>query len=172
MDPDTILWLEFTKTGSPVKFKKIYNRFFRIAKLNAYRILQDSEFAEDIVQEVFYLLFKRREHYGHIRNFHAYLNKIIYFLCMKYVQRPEISLEEIDVNKDLETWEKDDNYFKDLLFEGIERLEKKNHKYIILASLDGKDNLHIANQIEKSEKYVRDTKSSAIKELKRILLGD
>lgn len=62
--------------GDEVAFKVIYEKHWPDLYRDAYRRLQDTQLAEDVVQEVFYRLWAGREHLQ-IRNLAGYLHQAI-----------------------------------------------------------------------------------------------
>ena len=54
------LLFQLTKSGDQAAYKEIYERYFDVLFIHAYKRLQDKEEAQDLVQEIFTILWDKR----------------------------------------------------------------------------------------------------------------
>jgi len=71
--------------GNQTAFTTIYNTYWKLLFRNAYRVLNDTAAAEDIVQNVFFSLWKRREE-AKILNLKAYLQQATRFSVFQAIR--------------------------------------------------------------------------------------
>ncbi|QEC54183.1 RNA polymerase sigma-70 factor [Anseongella ginsenosidimutans] len=64
---------EFLRSGDPVAFAEVYDRYNTVLLAHAFRKLENREEARDIVQETFSLVWQRREHLDPGSNLSGYL---------------------------------------------------------------------------------------------------
>lgn len=87
--------IAFLREGNTAACTEIYDRYFQLMFVFAYKKLRDEELAKDFVQELFIKLWERRERLGEVVNLSSYLyvtmrNKILdYFshekVASKYI---------------------------------------------------------------------------------------
>lgn len=92
--PDQDLF-ELVKLGNDTAFKTIYNRYFDVMYIHAYRKLNDREEARDVVQEVFANIWSKRTVLVLKISLQAYLyisirNRILNIIAHKHVQSVHI----------------------------------------------------------------------------------
>lgn len=93
--PDQVLF-DLIKLGDDGAFKAVYDRYFDILYIHAYKKLNDSEDARDVVQEVFTNIWGKRKLLVLKTSLPAYLyiavrNRIFNILAHKRVQSTHIS---------------------------------------------------------------------------------
>ncbi len=84
------------KLGNPGAFEEIYERYFRVLYLHAYHRLRDKDEAKDLIQELFFMLWSKREALDFKTNFSNYLytwvrNRIINAISHKNVEAKYVS---------------------------------------------------------------------------------
>lgn len=195
MDKYTNIWQKFLETNDVSLFETIYRQYLKTSTFRAYNILRDTQAAKDVVQEVFINLFEKgkkqelereqkqkqkqnteaktekKKKQKKIKNFAAYLNKMIYHECLKYLKQKHLSLDELgqEAGNEEAFLAFMEKFEHKRLHQAIEMLTKKNYKKVMKMSLQGLRNPEIALRLGKKEKYVRDIKVSAKKQLKEIL---
>src|SRR3546814_6763281 len=83
--------------GDRVAYTELYNRYKKRVYVHAYRILQDREEAKDVVQELFTVLWTRRETLNYSNGFAGYVysaarNKVLDRIARKKVDRKSTRL--------------------------------------------------------------------------------
>jgi RNA polymerase sigma-70 factor (ECF subfamily) len=84
------------KRGNIQSFETMFHRFYPVLCAYAARILKKEEIAEEVVQDVFYNIWKNREELGIMVNLSAYLYRAVYNNSMFYLRKTkkEIPLDE------------------------------------------------------------------------------
>ncbi len=79
----------FFKLGSEENFKEIFNEFFSSLYYYALRIISDQQVAEDIVQEIFMDLWKKKDEV-YINKIANYLYTSVRFKCMNHIRHEKV----------------------------------------------------------------------------------
>lgn len=173
-DDELALLLE---EGNKAAYTELYNRYKGLIYVHAYRILQDREEAKDVVQELFAVLWTRRETLNYSNGFAAYVysaarNKVLdriarkkvassYFESLKtfaplYEQGADIGLEGKELTEMIE--------------KEIGALPEKMREIFRLSRNEQLSHKEIAEQLVISDKTVKKQVSNALKIL-RLKLG-
>lgn len=171
MDEFTRLWRDFSKSGNPRLFQKIYNHHFQLVRFGAFKILKNAAASEDIAQDIFIKLYICRKRYPNVNNFSFWLNKITRNESIRKLQTDHlIATDDLGefYKPDMSTEFQEEDY-PYLLRTGIKLLKGKNYALILNLCLEEKNNHEIALILGKSEKYVRDRKVLAKNALKKVL---
>ncbi len=79
-------WLTALKNGSQQGLKKIFNQYYKYLLVTANHYVADTEKAKDIVQDVFFELWKKREHLQVNTSLKAYLRKAAVNRSLNYIK--------------------------------------------------------------------------------------
>lgn len=92
---DQILIIQI-KRGNIQSFETLFHRFYPVLCAYASRILKKEDIAEEVVQDVFYNIWKNREELGIMVNLSAYLYRSVYNNSILYIRKTkkEIPLDE------------------------------------------------------------------------------
>ncbi len=173
LDAEKIL-LEQLKQGDEDAYFKIFEgnweRLYSIAK----RILNDSEAAKDIVQEVFLNLWEKREE-RNIKNLEHYLARAVKFASLNVIRNnhfkhaEEISqdINLVSVNNELEYKEFESNV--NLV---IASLPERCKEVFLLSREEELTNSEIAKNLNLSQRTVETHISNALKHLRKNLPKD
>jgi RNA polymerase sigma-70 factor (ECF subfamily) len=82
--------IAFLKEGRQLAFAEIYNRYKSHLLLHAYRMLQDGEEAKDLVQELFAIIWAKREELKISGSLDAYLYGAIKNRILNYVAHQKV----------------------------------------------------------------------------------
>lgn len=167
------------KQGSQLAFAHLYNRYKSPLLLHAYRFLQDKEEAGDIVQEMFAVLWSRREVLEIRSSVDSYLyaaikNRILKFVAhQKVIDRYMDSLggfsEASNVLNDELLIEKQ---LKALIEQEVALLPAKMREIFELSRMEGLSHRQIAGKLGISESTVKNQVQNATKILRpKIRLG-
>lgn len=77
-------------TGSAVVFERVFKEYFKNLHAYACSILKDSDEAEEMVQNVFYKLWEKKEKIGELQSIPAYLYRSVYNECMNFVKHEKV----------------------------------------------------------------------------------
>lgn len=89
-DEDVILLL---KSGDQAAFTEIYNRYWDKLYYTAHKLLKDTDAAEEIVQEVFLVLWQKRESLN-IQSVTSYLSAMTRYAVFRYVSNQKKSKQK------------------------------------------------------------------------------
>ena len=82
------------QSGNEVAYCAVYNRYWKSLFQSAFKVLQEKEAAEDVVQEVFVSLWKRRQVQA-IEVLPAYLHQAVRFQVLKAIRAGKASADFI-----------------------------------------------------------------------------
>lgn len=77
-------------TDSSVLFERVFKEHFKSLHAYAGSILRDSDEAEEVVQNVFYKLWEKKEKIDEIQSVQAYLYRSVYNECMNFVKHEKV----------------------------------------------------------------------------------
>lgn len=163
------IWQKYVESGNPSHMIEIYEKFNEIIYFVAYKILNDRSKALDVTQDVFEQLMTKREKYARIKHFSSWIYTLTKNRALKVKKNSArfLSIEdrESEASYELEIGESLQSRNLKLLNKLISSLKGKNFARVINLELEGKSNKEIASILGKNEKYVRDRKHLAKKEL-------
>jgi len=84
------------KKGSIGAYTKLYNKYFQLLFVFAYKKIRDEELAKDMVQELFIRLWERRENISETKNFSAYLYVAIRNTVFDYFTHQKVANKYIE----------------------------------------------------------------------------
>jgi len=164
---------DLLKLGDPEAFAEIYERYFGVLYLHAYHRLRDKDEAKDLIQELFYALWSKRETLDFRSNFSHYLytwvrNRIINAISHKQVEAKYISAA-LTLNAGAE--ELTDHLVRErqlaAIIEGeIKSLPPKMREVFELSRKSNLTHKAIAEQLDISEQTVRSHVKNALKILR------
>jgi RNA polymerase sigma-70 factor (ECF subfamily) len=167
------------KEGKQLAFAEIYNRYKSQLLLHAYRFLQDREEAHDVVQEMFAVVWAKRDVLDIRGDLDSYLyvaikNRILKYIAHQkvidkymqsldgYVEASELANDELLIGKQL----------KRIIEEEIAQLPQKMREIFELSRMEGLSHRQIAQQLGISENTVKAQVQNASKILRpKIKLG-
>ena len=136
----------------------------------AYRILNNREDAEDILQESFIDCFRNISTFRFESTFGAWLKKIVVNKCINELRRKKIDLMFLDTLPPVaETEAEEDNFDIRAIFRGIESLPDGYRIVITLYLLEGYDHSEISQILGISESTSKSQYSRAKEKLKNII---
>lgn len=163
--------IEECRRGNSKAQYKLYNQYSKAMFNLAFRILNNREDAEDILQETFVDCFRNLSYFRFESTFGAWLKKILINKCLNQIKRKKIDLmlcEELPVNVYEE--EKEEVYDTTKIFKGIEKLPDGYRIILTLYLLEGYDHAEISQILGITESTSKSQYSRA-KEKLRILLS-
>lgn len=160
-------------------FHRIYQAFFRILVVYAFRILHNEEVARDVVQEAFSYLWEHKVEFPNELVLKAYLYNGVRNNALKYIARHHAEITGKDPYgqdfADLEALEKEDAMaYETLLQVLLERIEAlpDRQREVLLMALKGKHAKDIAEALQLSVETVRTHRKRAIAQLRSQLTPD
>jgi RNA polymerase sigma-70 factor (ECF subfamily) len=144
----------------------------------AIHIIKSTEIAEEVVQDVFMIIWKKRKELKEIENFPAYLHGIakhtIYHALKNVIQQRERKLkgekeEMLLFHQDIEEWLYG-REFELILQKAIERLPARQKQAFNLIKLEGCTREEAAEQLQISSETVKSNLEEAIRKIRAYCL--
>jgi len=162
--------IEECRKGSSKAQYMLYNQYSKAMYNLAYRILNNREDAEDILQEAFVDCFRNISSFRFESTFGAWLKKILVNKCINHIKRKKIDLtlcETLPVN----VYEEEEEVVYDTgkIFRGIEKLPDGYRVILTLYLLEGYDHSEISQILGITESTSKSQYSRAKDKLKNIL---
>jgi RNA polymerase sigma-70 factor (ECF subfamily) len=160
---------ECRKGNSKAQFR-LYNQYSKAMYNLAYRMLNNREDAEDILQEAFVECFRNISTFRFESTFGAWLKKILINKCINYLKKKKIDLTLCD---DLPVTfyeeEEENTYDTGKIFKGIEKLPDGYRIILTLYLLEGYDHEEISQILGISESTSKSQYSRAKEKLRNML---
>lgn len=157
----------FNTTVYPLK-----DKIFRFAK----RMLEQNEEAEDIVQEVFIRLWKKKEDLDRYRSVEALAMITTKNLCLDKIKARKFNLESLDERRQLiegiaEVTKPDHSDFISGIKEAMKTLSPPSRMIVHLRDIEGYEYNEIAEIMDMQENAVRVSLSRARKQIRDFLVN-
>ena len=153
---------------------KLYNLYSKAMLNVAFRICNDVEQAEDLLQESFVSAFKNLHSFKGTASFGSWLKRIVINTCLNFLRAKKLEIEELLENSDY--YEEEDNVdfeekelLVDKIKEGIMQLPTGYRLVISLYLLEGYDHKEIAEVLDISVSTSKSQYNRAKTKLKEIL---
>ena len=153
-------------------FRSSYNALVNYART----ILKDTDSSEEIVQELFYVLWRDRKKIKITSSVNGYLFRSVYNRCMHYIDhRKVINKHEDEAKNSLRVNTPDpaeELHYKEMyekITKTIEKLPERCAKIFWMSRLDGLKYAEIASELSISVKTVEANMSRALKKLRKEL---
>lgn len=165
--------IESCKRGDSISQYALYNKYSKAMYNLAYRMMNNREDAEDMLQEAFTEAFKNLKTYRYESTFGAWIKRIVINRCINQLRKRKIELftnEFIDIGE-----ESDDSTGFDMdtdvkkVFKAIEKLPHGYRLVFTLYLLEGYDHQEISEVLGISESTSKSQYFRAKKKLKQQL---
>lgn len=163
------------KAGNRDAFNSVYWRYSPKVYNTVLYLLNDSDIAEDVVQELFLTIWEKRENIQPELNFEAYISTIARHLAYRYVEealRRNQPIEEIADMKLTSSSEEDAieaDSLRDYIFNVISSFPEMRRKVFIMSRFENLSHGEIAEKLSLSERTVEAHIYQALKELRKVL---
>jgi len=162
--------LAFLKAGDKGAFTELYNRYWERMVITAYVKLRSRQDAEEVVQELFVDIWKRRDHLEIHHSFYTYIGGAIKFKIYTFLVRQQRENDKIrhlaidEAHNDTQEWL---NYetLKDDLEKAILELPEKCRLVFRLSRESGLSNREIAQSLHVSVKAIEKHLTKALSHL-------
>ena len=162
--------IEDCRKGNGKAQSKLYHQYARAMYNLAYRILNNREDAEDILQETFVDCFRNLDSFRFESTFGAWLKKILINKCINHIKRKKIDLELCEnLPVDVAEEEEDAVYDTGKIFKGIETLPDGYRIILTLYLLEGYDHTEISQILGITESTSKSQYSRAKEKLRTLL---
>jgi len=149
----------------------LYNQYSKAMYNLAYRILNNREDTEDILQDVFVECFRNIDSFRFESTFGAWLKKITINKCINQIKKKKIDLTLYDTLPSV-TYEEEEEalYDTEKIFKSIETLPDGYRIILTLYLLEGYDHSEISQILGISESTSKSQYSRAKEKLRNLLL--
>jgi RNA polymerase sigma factor (sigma-70 family) len=149
----------------------LYNQYSKAMYNLAYRILNNREDTEDILQEVFVECFRNIDSFRFESTFGAWLKKITVNKCINQIRKKKIDLTFCETLPPVIYEEEEEVlYDTEKIFKGIETLPDGYRIILTLYLLEGYDHSEISQILGISESTSKSQYSRAKEKLRNLLL--
>lgn len=160
---------ECRKGNSKAQFR-LYNQYSNAMYNLAYRMLNNREDAEDMLQESFIECFRNIEAFRFESTFGAWLKKIVVNRCINQLKKKKIDLTFYDALPSIAAEDEEETSFDTKeIFKGIEKLPDGYRIILTLYLLEGYDHSEISQILGISESTSKSQYSRAKDKLKNLL---
>lgn len=171
-------WLALLKAGDEGALRRIFDRYYPLIVGDIYRLLLDEDSCQDIAQEVFVELWKKRAELDIHTSLRAYLRRAAVNKAINYLKSSRrIALEESDqLTGAADTSERDisrkkeQETLEEALHAAIETLPEKCRIVFSLSRFEQLSHREIADQLGISVKTIENQITKAMKLLREALL--
>lgn len=164
--------IEKCKKGNSQAQFSLYNQYNKAMYNLAYRILNNREDAEDILQEAFVDCFRNIGSFRFESTFGAWLKRILVNRCINYLRKKKIDVtlcENLPPVVDEEVAEEEVNYETGKILKSIEMLPDGYRIILTLYLLEGYDHTEISQILDISQSTSKSQYSRAKEKLRGIL---
>jgi RNA polymerase sigma factor (sigma-70 family) len=162
--------IEECRQGNSRAQFRLYNQYAKAMYNLAYRIVNNREDAEDMLQESFIECFRNIGGFRFESTFGAWLKKIVVNRCINHIRKKKIDLILFDTLPPTAEEENEEIIYDTReIFRGIEKLPDGYRIILTLYLLEGYDHSEIAQILGISESTSKSQYSRAKEKLKNIL---
>jgi RNA polymerase sigma-70 factor (ECF subfamily) len=163
--------IEECRRGSSKAQFRLYNQYSKAMYNLAYRMMNNREDAEDLLQEAFLDCFRNIKSFRFESTFGAWLKSILVNKCINQLRKKKIELVlQETVPVEIVEEEQETIYNTDKIFKGIEQLPDGYRIILTLYLLEGYDHTEIAQILGISESTSKSQYSRAKEKLRSIML--
>ena len=162
--------IEECRNGNSKAQFRLYNQYSKAMYNLAYRIVNNREDAEDLLQEAFIECFRNIGSFRFESTFGAWLKMILVNKCINYMRKKKIDLTLYDTLPPVVYEEEEEiTYDTGRIFKGIELLPDGYRIILTLYLLEGYDHSEISQILGISESTSKSQYSRAKEKLRNIL---
>ena len=167
--------LNLLSTGDESAIDLIFRKYYSFLCKSVHRIISDEQITEDLAQEVFYELWKKREKLHINSSLKAYLKRAVINKALNYIRDQKIDLRNAPAKEDLKSKgitviqkiAVDDLQQK--IDQAIDSLPERCRLVFVLSRFEEMSYQQIADQLGISIKTVENQISKALKSLRKAL---
>jgi len=167
--------IEDIKNGNIKEFELLFREFYKPLLIHANRILRDGEEAEEVVQNLFYNIWKNRQELNINISVNSYLYSAVRNNCLRFIKRQKIKnkYEQYLLSYSADTIEPIEhleyNELHNKLYQVMNDLPERCQEIFKLNRFQGLKYQEIADQLKISIKTVEANMSKALKHFRKNL---
>lgn len=159
------------KAGSDAAFKELFDRFNKRLLYVAQGIVSEYGLAEDIVQDIFWKLWDRREYFSDVQSIKAFLYLSVKNACRNHYKHAKVvekylTRQENPVENDAILSKIIEAEVMESLYHAIEKLPTGCREVVNLRYFEGMSIQEVAEQLNISVNTVKTQKMRALKSLR------
>lgn len=169
-------WLEQLLNDDEKGLEAIFDRYYKYLVVTAFKIVNDDHQARDIVQDVFFDFWRKREQHNINISLKAYLRRSVSNRCIDVLRsrkRIGSSAEITDYNQPTDTASIQEvletNDLQAALQAGIESLPERCREVFSLSRFEDMSHKEIAEKLGISVKTIENQMTKALKVLRKVL---
>ena len=163
-------WLQSLKAGKEIALQRIFNHYYKYLVVTGYNITGDNEKAKDLVQDVFFELWKKRERLDIQSSLKSYLRRAVVNRSLNYIKTQK-RFDFGDENFDAQTPDQavsaqkilEAEDLKSALNGAIDGLPAKCKAIFMLSRYEKLSHKEIAAKLEISTKTIENQITKALK---------
>lgn len=170
---DENIWLRQLAKGDEYAYRVLFDRYYDVLNNFACKYVDDTAVSEDIVQDVFYNLWEKRESYRDIASLKSYLYSSVKNKCLNHLKHIEVKNKYLDSEKKKHS---DEFFLNQILEEEVYQILRdaiktlpEQTRMVYELSLLGYTNPEIAEKLDLSDDSVKSHKKRGKKFLKERL---
>lgn len=163
-------WLKSMKAGEELALQKIFKHYYKYLVVTGYNITGDNEKAKDLVQDVFFELWKKREQIEIQSSLKAYLRRAVVNRSLNYIKtqkRFDFGDENFDAQTPDKTFSAQKNLeaqdLKSAINRAIDSLPTKCKTIFMLSRFEKLSHKEIAAKLDISTKTIENQITKALK---------
>ena len=167
-------WLFALKQGNQQALKKIFNQYYKYLLVTSYNYIADSEKAKDIVQDVFFELWKKREQLDIQGSLKPYLRKAAVNRSLNYlksVKRFDFGEKVVEMNLTDKEERADQKLeasdLQVIINKAVDSLPERCRLVYLLSRKENLSHKKIAEQLDISLKTIENQITKALKVIRR-----
>lgn len=176
--PDDQALVEALRAGQESALDTLFRAHYAYLCQSVYRVLPDRNMAEDLVQEVFYELWRKREKLNIQQSVRAYLRRAAVNKTLNYIRDQRLLVEDeesmplgVASTQPGAVEQMEVKEMKERMYAAIDTLPERCRLVFVLSRFEHLSNKDIAHQLEVSVKTVENQMTKALKIL-RHAMGD
>lgn len=162
--------LKDLRKGDIKAFESLFHHFHPGLSLYAINLLKDSTIAEEVIQDVFYNIWKNRNEFWLKTNWQSYLYKAVYNNCMmeirkvkKEIRTDENWMQKQEGNAPDPSGELEEVELSEAILKTLEIMPERTREIFNLSRFEGMKYKEIAKKLAISVKTVEANMSKALK---------
>ena len=168
-------WLIQLRSNPEETISQLFREHYAYLHRAVYRVIPDNKISEDLVQDVFYELWRKREHIQINISIKAYLRRAVVNKALNYIRDQKIKPEGDEKliymeNKQMNPQQKVElSELEQRIHQAIARLPERCKQVFVLSRFEEMTYQEIADQLGVSIKTVEHQISKALKLLRQVI---
>lgn len=166
--------IELIKSGNKVAFDQLFLEYYSFLCNYAYKFLSEKEASEEVVQDIFFNLWNKREQLEITTSIKSYLFQSVKNKCLTLIKHLEVREEYKQHNKEIISYyekqdQSTDSELAEMIDSAINKLPEERQKVFRLSRYEGLKYQEIADHLNISVKTVEAQMSKALRFLREEL---